>query len=139
MARSGSAETRAPLTVPRWWFAVVLALSVASSVLSVFWNCNGLAGEVLCGPGMLAPIGLAFPLGFLLPTGLSTWVLATCWLGYVAVTASLAWLLIRRFAPGRIRLWLFLAILLAWTAASYGLFDAAFAFGAPIYRLVHGG
>jgi hypothetical protein len=125
--------------VARWWYAVLLAASVLATAYS--WNhaCGYLPEGAFCAFGDLVPAGLSFPLLFVFPHPWPTWARFVAVQGFAIVSSIIAWLLIRRYAPARIRLWYFVASLVAWPAISFAITYGVMIGGALIWKHTHGG
>ena len=124
---------------PRWLYAVALVASVLSTAYSWDSSCSRYPDAALCAPGILAPASLSFPLSFVLPRPWPSWAGFTTTTGFAALASLAAWLLIRRIAPERIKLWQFLVSLFIWPAASFALVWVVMVGGAFVYRFTHGG
>jgi len=95
--------------------------------------------EPLCEVAVLAPASLSFPLIFVLPRSWPSWAGFTAVVSFSVVSSLVAWLLVRRFAPRRINLWLFLASVVVWATASFALVFGVMAGGGLVYNHLHGG
>ncbi|MFC3070518.1 hypothetical protein [Phenylobacterium soli] len=122
MDGSDSGTGKAPRTVPRWWFLVVFAAALASQAYE--WTCGACStwpAELLTSVSQVGAFG--FPqLSILLPNGdQPEWLrfVETMALGVVGV--AFYWLLIRRFLAPRVRVWVFLLVLVGIPVMDFAL------------------
>jgi predicted membrane channel-forming protein YqfA (hemolysin III family) len=118
---------------------VLLIASVLSTAYSWNHSCGDYPQAALCDFDELLPAGLSFPLLFVLPRSWPTWAGFSASVGFAAVSSMIAWLLIRRFAPQRIKLWHFLASLVVWPAISFAVTYGVMVGGALVWKYTHGG